>query len=126
MTARRESKVVTKSVRFSPEETALIESISRREHVSEATLMRKLVLEGIARLRLDQAVADYAAGDLNLGEAAHAAGVGVRRMMMELDRRGIDLSRESELPNSLETLADLFGGSPELRETITQLRAGDL
>jgi|SRR5215207_7322061 len=122
MTARRTTNHVTKSVRFSEEETAWIEEVSRREHLAEATLLRKLVLDGIARLRIDQAIADYTAGDRNLGEAAQQAGVGVRRFMRELDRRGVDLVDEEHVAGSLEVLADRFGSSPALRETIARLR----
>jgi hypothetical protein len=122
MPSGKTSKAISKSVRFTPEETSLIEEVSRREHLPEGTLMRKLVLEGIARLRLDRAIADYQAGDLNLGEAARSAGVSVRRMMTELDRRGVDLGGGQDILHGLESLAQIFGASPALRETIAERR----
>jgi predicted HTH domain antitoxin len=122
MSVKRSAKQLTKSVRFSEEEATWIEQVSRREHLPEGTLMRKLVLDGLAELRLEQAVADYAAGDLNLTEAAHRAGVSVRRLMTELERRGVELLDARHMAASLETLADLFGGSPELRLTLDDLR----
>jgi predicted HTH domain antitoxin len=120
--ARNSLKQVTKSVRFSPEESAVIERVSEREHLPEGTLMRKLVLEGLARYRLEQAIADYESGEINLGEAAHAAGVSIRRMMVELEHRGTGLRGEAHVVTSLENLTALFGGSQEMHETIAMLR----
>ena len=71
-------KTITKSVRFSAEESALIERVSQREHLPEGTFVRKLVLDGLSRYRLDDAVERYEAGESNLGQAAQAAGVTVR------------------------------------------------
>jgi hypothetical protein len=122
MSASR-ARQVTKSVRFSAEESALLSEISRREHLAEGTLLRKLVLDGLAQYRLEQAVADYEGGELNLGEAAHRAGVSIQRLMAELERRGVDRSSPMQVVQSLETLTELFGASPELRETVQELRA---
>jgi hypothetical protein len=118
--SRGGTKLVTKSVRLSAEETALLEGISRREHLPEGTLMRKLILEGLARYRLEQAIHDYGAGELNLGEAARRAGVSVRGMIAELERRGIGLGDEAHVQASLGTLAELFGASPELHQIIAE------
>ncbi len=120
--AKNSPKQVTKSVRFSPEESAAIERVSERERLPEGTLMRKLVLDGLARYRLEQAIADYESGEINLGEAARAAGVGIRRMMVELERRGTGLHDEAHVVTSLENLTTLFGGSQEMHETIATLR----
>lgn len=122
MPAQRTSRQVTKSVRFTAEETALIEAVSQREHLSEGTLMRKLVLDGVAQLRLNQAINDYAAGELNLGDGARQAGVSLRRFMAELERQGVELVDDQHLAASLETLVDRCGGSPALQETIAALR----
>ena len=116
--SRGGTKLVTKSVRLSAEESALLERISEREHLPEGTLMRKLILEGLARYRLEQAIRDYEAGEINVGEAARRAGVSVRGMIAELDRRGIGLGDEAHVQASLGTLAELFGASPELRQII--------
>jgi predicted HTH domain antitoxin len=115
-------KTVTKSVRFSAEESALIERVSQREHLPEGTFVRKLVLDGLSRYRLDDAVEQYEAGASNLGQAAHAAGVTVRRMLAELDRRGIHHGSAEDVMASLENLAELFGGSPEFLDVIAEAR----
>jgi predicted HTH domain antitoxin len=113
---------VTKSVRFDQNETRLIAEISRREHLPEGTLLRKLVLDGLAEYRLEHAISDYEAGELNLGEAAARAGVSVERMMAALRRRGIDLISPAHFAESLEHLMDSFGERAELRDTIATLR----
>lgn len=116
-------KTITKSVRFNSDESALIARVSRREHLPEGTFVRKLVLDGLARYRLEEAIERYAAGELNLGQAARDANVAVHRMMAELDRRGLDFGRGGQVVASLENLADLFGASPELHETIAELKS---
>lgn len=118
MTAK--GRPVTKSVRLSPDENALVAEVSRREHLAEGALVRKLVLDGLARYRLDQAIADYAAGEINLGEAALRAGVSVQRLLAELERRGVETMAPAHFHASVHTLVDLFGGSDELRAALTE------
>ena len=55
-----------------------------------------------------------------MGEAARRAGVSVRGMIAELDRRGIGLGDEAHVQASLGTLVELFGASPELRQIIVE------
>ncbi len=111
---------VTKSVRLSPEESALLAEVSVREHLAEGTLLRKWVLDALARARLDQAIADYSAGEINLGEAAAHADVSVSRLLVELESRGVDTISPAHFRASLENLVELFGGSPELRAVLTE------
>ena len=114
---------VTKSVRLSPEESALLAEVSDREHLAEGTLLRKWVLDALARARLEHAIADYTAGEINLGEAAARAGVGVARLMGELDSRGIDTITPAHFRAGLQNLVGLFGGSDELQATVAERRA---
>ncbi|HEX5415942.1 MAG TPA: hypothetical protein VFZ25_09775 [Chloroflexota bacterium] len=109
------SRTITKSVRLTPEESALVAEVSQREHLPEGALIRKLILDGLSRYRLDEAITEYATGVLNLGEAAGAAGVSVQRMLAELDRRGFEAVTPAHFRASLNNLVDLFGGSPEIR-----------
>ena len=121
--AEKSTRLVTKSVRFSSEESDLISQISQREHLSEGTFMRKLVLDGLERYRLDQAIARYESGERNLGQTARDAGVSIYQMIEELDRRGVYRGSGEHVIRSLENLVELFGGSPELRETIAEAKA---
>ena len=120
MSTDAKGRPVTKSVRLSREESALLAEVSSREHLAEGTLLRKWVLDALERSRLELAVADYAAGELNLGEAAARAGVSVMRMLAELDARGIDTISPAHFRASLNNLIDLFGGSDELRATLAE------
>lgn len=117
-------RVVTKSVRLSPEESELLAHVSAREHLAEGPLLRKWVLEALERTRLGQAIADYMAGEINLGEAAARGGVGLPRLLAELDSRGIDAISPAHFRASLGTLTELFGASPELREVIAKRQTG--
>jgi hypothetical protein len=111
---------VTKSVRLSQEESTLLAEVSSREHLAEGTLLRKWVLDALERSRLDLAIADYAAGELNLGEAAARAGVSVARMFAELELRGIDTIAPAHFRASLKNLVDVFGRSDTLRATLAE------
>jgi predicted HTH domain antitoxin len=119
----RSSTVITKSVRLAPEESENLKRISKTEGVSEAALMRRLILEGLARLRLEEAIQAYANGEVDLSAAARHAGVSVYKMLTELQRRDVapPVDREKFL-DGLETLAETFGGSEALFQTIAQMR----
>jgi hypothetical protein len=83
-------------------------------------LLRKWVLDAVAHRRLGAAIADYAAGEINLGEAAVRADVSVAHLLAELESRGIDTISPAHFRSSLTTLIDLFGGSDALRTTLTK------
>jgi len=108
------ARSVTKSVRLRREESDLIAEASAREHLAEGTLLRKWVLDALDHVRLEYAIADYSAGELNLGEAAARAGVSVARLITELDTRGVDTISPEHFRASLAHLTDLFGGSEKL------------
>jgi predicted DNA-binding protein len=46
----RSSTVLTKSIRLVSEENEILKRISQKQGMSEAAMMRRLVLEGLARL----------------------------------------------------------------------------
>ena len=120
MTSDTRGRPVTKSVRLSPKESAFLAEVSAREHLAEGTLLRKWILDALDRSRLEVAIADYTAGELNLGEAAARAEVSVARMMAELDARGIDAISPAHFQTSLTNLIDLFGASDELRSALAE------
>jgi len=77
--------------------------------------MRKWILDALAHARLEHAIADYARGELNLGEAAARTEVSLAPFVAELDARGIDTITPAHFQSSLSQLANLFGGSESLR-----------
>jgi predicted HTH domain antitoxin len=112
-------KMLPKSVRLTKEEAELLRQISEAELISEAALMRKFVLEGLRRYRLDQAIKRYQEGELDLSSAAQVAGLAVREFMGELHRRGVDIyGPEHRLVEGVGTLAEVFGGSEALRRSV--------
>lgn len=113
---------ITKTIRLSPEEGAALEQMSREEHLPETTLLKKLVLEGMARRRLEWACAAYARGEVDIGGAARYAELSVYEMIDELKRRDIEMVFPEQFLDGLEDLADLFD-MPELREVADELRA---
>lgn len=113
---------VTKTIRLSPEEGAALEQMSREEHLPETTLLKKLVLEGLARRRLEWACAAYARGEVDIGGAARYADISVYEMIDELRQRDIEMVSPEQFLDGLEDLADLFD-MPELRKVAGELRA---
>lgn len=74
----------------------------------KALLLKKLVLEGLTRRRLEWACAAYTRGEVDIRGAAHYAGLSVYEMIDELKRRDIEMVSPEQLLNGLEDLADLF------------------
>lgn len=95
--------------------------MSHEEHLSETTLLKKLVLEGLARRRLEWACRAYARGEVDIGGAARYAGLSVYEMLDELKRRDVELVSPEQFLDGLEDLADLFD-MPELHEVTSELR----
>jgi predicted HTH domain antitoxin len=113
------SKTLPKSVRLTQEEASLLRQVSQAELISEAALMRKFVLQGLRRYRLDQAIKRYQEGELDLSTAAQAADLSIRELMWELNRRGVDIyGLESRLVEGLGVLAEAFGASDTLRRSL--------
>jgi predicted HTH domain antitoxin len=120
---RSDPAMVTKSIRLAPEEGRALKKISETEHVSEAALMKKFVLEGIARRRLEQAIAAYRQGEIDLSAAARHADTSVYHLLEELKARDITPEAANEkFLDGLRTLAEFFDGSEALGRTLEQLR----
>jgi predicted HTH domain antitoxin len=117
-----DTETITRKIQLTGVEDNQLRQLSQAEHLPEDTLLRKWVLEGLARMRLERACTLYERGQLNLSGAARYAGFGVEQMMRELTRRGIDHGPSVEqFVDGLETLADLFG-KDELRAAATEVR----
>jgi hypothetical protein len=104
-----DAKTTAIEVELTDDEAKQLRQLSQIEHLPEDILLRKWVLEGLDRMRLDRACTLYERGQLNLSGAARYAGIGVERMMRELTRRGIAHQPSvAQFADGLETLADLF------------------
>lgn len=63
-------ELVTKSVRLEPEENEDLQHISKSTGLSEASLMKRFILEGLSH-RLQEAI-DASRGEIDLSAAQHA------------------------------------------------------
>lgn len=115
------SQLITKSVRLNYEENEKLKQISESEGLSEASVVRRFLLRGIAEYRLDQAIIAYERGEVDLSAAANHAEVSVYHMLTELEKRKISISAETEkFIDGLKSLVETFGGSEALRQAITK------
>lgn len=122
MTGRMDTSVV-RSIPLSIEEDSILRRVSAVEHLDEEALLQKFVRDGLARYRLEHAIRAYARGEVNLSQAARYADISVEEMMDEMATRGVYINTSVEqFLDGLETLADLFGSSEELRQVIAEMR----
>jgi len=113
------SGLITKSIRLNPDENDRLKQISELEGLSEAAIIRQFVIQGIARHRLEQVIAAYERGEVDLSAGATYAGVSVYHFMSELEKRDISTATETErFMDGLKTLVETFGGSDALRQTL--------
>ncbi len=113
---------ITKSVRISIQESAILKKMSKVEGVSEAALLRRFVREGLAAHILEQAIIAYTRGEADLSAAAKYANVSVYHFMNEIKQRDIAPPAEAEkFVDGLKTLVEIFGGSEALQQTIDTL-----
>ncbi|MCE7982916.1 MAG: hypothetical protein DYG89_17165 [Caldilinea sp. CFX5] len=115
---------VTKSVRFDQQESALLAQISQAEGISEAALMKRLILAGIADYQIERAITAYQRGEADLSAAARYAGISVYQMMAELEKRDITPPAAAQkFTQGLKTLVETFGGSPVLQQLVSDSKA---
>lgn len=116
------SEVITKSIRLDVDENDRLKQISQQEGASEAAILKRFVLKGMAEYRLEQAIRFYERGEADLSAAAEYAGISVYHMMNELTKRDIAAPAAAEkFMDGLKTLVATFGGSEALRQTISSL-----
>lgn len=107
---------ITKSVRLDPDESEQLAQISRNEGISESALMKRLILDGLATYKIEQAIILYQRGELDLSAAARYADISVYHMMTELEKRDIaPPTAAQKFTEGLHALLERFGGSDELR-----------
>ncbi len=117
------SPTVARTVRLTLKERALIKRISSATQLPESALMKKFVLEGVTRYRVDEAIAAYQRGEIDLSRAARYSQVSVYQMLDEMRRRGIPINAsEEKLISGLRGFASDFGGADELERALSSVR----
>lgn len=113
---------VTKTIRLTPEESRMIEkAVSQVSYASEASLLKKFVLDGLRQFQLEQAIKSYVDGELTLSQAAEKSGLGYNAFYEELERRRVlimDLDEEF-MARNLKEWADRLG-LPALKEAVEE------
>ena len=93
------------NLRLETDLIAALEEAAREESLDRATMIRKLLVRGLSRRRLDRAMELYQLGEISIGRAAEEAGVSHYDVMDEAERRGIahplDLTEVDEMLASL-------------------------
>ncbi len=113
------AKELTKSVRLDRTESELLAQVSQAEGVSEAALMKRLILKGLAQHQLEQAILRYQQGEVDLSAAARYAGVSLYHLLTELENRDITPPANAQkFKQGLQTLVETFGSSDALRQLV--------
>ena len=110
------------SIQLTPEEQKRVKQASRSTYLEENVLIKKWVLEGLARTRLDHACEAYRQGEMDISTASEYAEISSYEMMRELQKRGIEIVQFDQVLDGLESLINTFGASPEIRETLASYR----
>ena len=99
---------ITKSIRLSQEESAELADLSKRTSVTEATLMKQWVREGIQAKKIDLAVQAYMERKIDLRGAAAMADVSYNRFLQEIEMRNIVILDNEGFTERLNFLAEAF------------------
>lgn len=100
---------ITKSVRLSPEESEAVAQLSAHTAVTEATLMRKWIQQGIEAQKMELAVQAYMQRQCDVRGGAAMAGAAYNRFLQELQTRHIIiLDDDDRFQERLTFLADTF------------------
>lgn len=116
--------MVTKSVRFLPEEFEELARLSRVSAVSESALMKQWILDGIRAKKLELAILAYMERRTDLRGGAMMADVSYNRFLREVQERNIVVLENDDFLDELALLADAFK-SQTLRAAVDQVRAND-
>lgn len=114
--------LITKSVRFLPEESEELARLSQTSAVSESTLMKQWILEGIRAKKLDLAIHAYMERKTDLRGGARMADVSYNRFLREVEARHIVVLERDDFLDELAVLAEMFDSEP-LRNAVNQVRA---
>lgn len=117
--------MVTKSVRLMPEESEELTKISQASSVSESTLMKQWIMEGIRAKKLELAIQSYMERKTDLRGGAMIAGISFNRFLREVQARNIVVLENEDFLDELVFLAETFN-SQTLRSAVDQVRSNDL
>ena len=116
--------VVTKSVRFLPEESEELAKLSQTSAVSESALMKQWILDGMRAKKLEFAIQAYMERKTDLRGGAAMAGIPYNRFLREVQARNIIILENEGFLDELAFLADAFD-SPSLQAALNRARSAE-
>ncbi len=99
---------VTKSVRLTKEEAEELARVARQTAATEASLMKKWILEGLQAQKLERAIEAYMNRKVDLRGGALMAGVSYNRFLSEIEARHIVILEDSDFLDRLHWLGEHF------------------
>ena len=112
---------VSKTIRLTPEEAEEFSKICQEEPFTESALMKRLVLEGLTRYKLEKAIAAYTRREISIGEGAAMAGISYNRFEKELWDRHIMVLKDPQFLQTLASLGESFE-QPQLFQAIRTVK----
>ena len=109
------------NLRLEADLIAALEAAALDEALDRGMMIRKLLIRGLSRRRLDRAMELYQLGEISIGRAAEDAGVSHYDIMDEAERRGI--AYPLDLAEVEEMLASFPPRSPRVAESSPAYRA---
>ena len=98
---------VTISARVDSDEVKMLEAFAAEEGCDRSALIKSLLRRGIRALRLEKAVASYAAEEVTLSRASEKAGLSTWDFMALMPRHHLDLNYDvAEFEEDLDAFKD--------------------
>lgn len=113
-------RMVTKSVRLTPEEAEELAQTAEQSVTSEAALTKKWILTGIHKHRLDRAIQAYIQRKVDLRGGAAMAEVSYNRFLREIQDRNIVILEDKSFLERLYRMGEVFDNE-ELQAIIRRL-----
>ncbi len=108
------------NLRLEREFVDLLDDLARSEHVDRTEVARRILVEGVAKARLDRALRDYTAGNVTAWQAASDAGVSLYEMLDRIHEARIPYELD---PDDLAAFVSGGSGAAAAQERVAETRA---
>lgn len=116
------TNTITKSVRLTPAESNAVSQLSQDQEITESAIMKRWILDGIRKARIEKAVHAYMNREVDLRGGAAIAEVSYNRFVREIEKRNIVILEDDHFLDGLLFLAEAFD-SPRLRRAVESLQS---
>ncbi|MEX2238489.1 MAG: uracil-DNA glycosylase family protein [Dehalococcoidia bacterium] len=111
------------NLRLEDELLTELANIAKAEALDRAVVVRRILQQGVARWKTDNALSEYQAGAITLGRAAEDAGMRLREMMDLARDRGISQPYEAGLVQQQLGTIDILARSSRPLMAVSEPRA---